>query len=135
MKPGYSRLLANRAPYNPGRVHEASLNPTARSVTLHCLTGCAIAEDIGMVIGTWLGWGNSASVAGSTGAGLFFRLHAHHPASPRKVESRLIMASIFRRRVALLMIGLLAFAQGSVAFAACSIERGAAAMAMAPDEP
>jgi len=47
------------------------------------------------------------------------------------------MASIFRRRVALLTIGLLVFAQGSVAFAACSMERGAAApaMAMAPDEP
>jgi hypothetical protein len=47
------------------------------------------------------------------------------------------MARILRRRVALLMIGLLAFAQGSVAFAACSMERGtaAAAMPMAPDEP
>jgi hypothetical protein len=47
------------------------------------------------------------------------------------------MARILRRRIALLMIGLLAFAQGSVAFAACSMERGttAPAMAMAPDEP
>src|ERR1700704_4828571 len=46
------------------------------------------------------------------------------------------MARILRRRVALLMIGLLAFAQGSVAFAACSMERGAATqtMAMAPYE-
>src|SRR6266513_3538123 len=134
MKPGYSRLLANRAPYNPGRMHEVLLNRTARSATRHRLTGC-IAEDIGMVIGNWLGWGNTATFAVSRGAGLFLRLRAHHPASRREVESRLIVASIFRRRVALLMIGLLAFAQGSVAFAACSIERGAAAMAMAPDEP
>jgi len=46
------------------------------------------------------------------------------------------MARILRRRVALLMIGLLAFAQGSTAFATCSMERGTAApaMAMAPDE-
>jgi hypothetical protein len=48
-----------------------------------------------------------------------------------------MMAGILRRRIALLMIGLLAFAQGSVAFAACSMERGtvAPAMAMASDEP
>lgn len=26
--------------------------------TLHCLTGCAIGEILGMVIGTALGWGN-----------------------------------------------------------------------------
>jgi len=47
------------------------------------------------------------------------------------------MARILRRRVALLMIGLLAFAQGGTAFATCSMERGTAApaMAMAPDEP
>jgi hypothetical protein len=33
---------------------------TATSATLHCLTGCAIGEVLGMVIGTWLGlptWG------------------------------------------------------------------------------
>jgi hypothetical protein len=47
------------------------------------------------------------------------------------------MPRILMRRVALLMIGLLAFAQGSAASAACSMERGTAApaMAMAPDEP
>jgi hypothetical protein len=27
---------------------------TAASATLHCLTGCAIGEVLGMVIGTWL---------------------------------------------------------------------------------
>lgn len=33
---------------------------TAASATLHCLTGCAIGEVLGMVVGTWLGlptWG------------------------------------------------------------------------------
>ncbi|GIH28114.1 hypothetical protein Aph01nite_64240 [Acrocarpospora phusangensis] len=31
---------------------------TAASATLHCLTGCAIGEILGMVIGTALGWHN-----------------------------------------------------------------------------
>ncbi|MEV8637562.1 DUF4396 domain-containing protein [Streptosporangium sp. NPDC051023] len=32
---------------------------TAASATLHCLTGCAIGEVLGMVIGTALGWSNA----------------------------------------------------------------------------
>ena len=36
---------------------------TAISATLHCLTGCAIGEVLGMVIGTALGWGNWPTVA------------------------------------------------------------------------
>ncbi|MEU8759417.1 DUF4396 domain-containing protein [Streptomyces sp. NPDC048659] len=32
--------------------------PTAAKATLHCLTGCAIGEILGMVIGTALMWGN-----------------------------------------------------------------------------
>jgi putative intracellular protease/amidase len=40
-----------------------SLNHTAWSATLHCLTGCAIGEVLGMVIGTALGWGNGATIA------------------------------------------------------------------------
>lgn len=31
--------------------------------TLHCLTGCAIGEVLGMVVGTALGWGNAATIA------------------------------------------------------------------------
>jgi Domain of unknown function (DUF4396) len=31
---------------------------TAAKATLHCLTGCAIGEILGMVIGTALAWGN-----------------------------------------------------------------------------
>ena len=48
------------------RQHHArqpSLNRTAWSATLHCLTGCAIGEVLGMVIGTALGWGNGATIA------------------------------------------------------------------------
>jgi hypothetical protein len=39
-----------------------SLNRTAWSATLHCLTGCAIGEVLGMVIGTAVGWGNGATI-------------------------------------------------------------------------
>ena len=41
----------------------ASLNRLAFSATLHCLTGCAIGEILGLVIATALGWGNTASIA------------------------------------------------------------------------
>lgn len=34
----------------------------ATSATLHCLTGCAIGEVLGMIIGTALGWGNLATI-------------------------------------------------------------------------
>lgn len=40
-----------------------SLNRTAASATLHCLTGCAIGEILGMIISTALVWGATASVA------------------------------------------------------------------------
>ena len=40
-----------------------SLNALAWSATLHCLTGCAIGEVLGMVIGTALGWGNFETIA------------------------------------------------------------------------
>jgi hypothetical protein len=36
---------------------------TAWSATLHCLTGCAIGEVLGMVVGTALGWGNAETIA------------------------------------------------------------------------
>jgi hypothetical protein len=35
-----------------------NLNRLAFSATVHCLTGCAIGEVLGMVIGTALGWGD-----------------------------------------------------------------------------
>lgn len=40
-----------------------SLTRTAISATLHCLTGCAIGEVLGMVIGTALDLGNGATIA------------------------------------------------------------------------
>lgn len=41
----------------------ASLNGVAFSATVHCLTGCAIGEIAGMVMGTAFGWGNWETVA------------------------------------------------------------------------
>jgi hypothetical protein len=40
-----------------------SLNRIAFTATVHCLTGCAIGEVLGMVIGTALGWSNMATIA------------------------------------------------------------------------
>jgi Domain of unknown function (DUF4396) len=40
----------------------ATLTRAAVSATLHCLTGCAIGEILGMVISTALGWHNVASI-------------------------------------------------------------------------
>jgi len=41
----------------------SELTRTAVSATLHCLTGCAIGEVLGLVIATALGWSNAASAA------------------------------------------------------------------------
>jgi hypothetical protein len=49
-----------------------SLNRTAWSATLHCLTGCAIGEVLGMVIGTAMGWGNAATIALAVVLAFFF---------------------------------------------------------------
>ncbi|MBQ0928661.1 DUF4396 domain-containing protein [Saccharopolyspora endophytica] len=38
------------------------LTRSAISATSHCLTGCAIGEVLGMIIGTALGWGNLATI-------------------------------------------------------------------------
>ena len=42
--------------------HDASLNRLAFSATLHCLSGCAVGEVLGMVIGTALGWANLPTI-------------------------------------------------------------------------
>ncbi len=41
----------------------ADLTRTAVAATLHCLTGCAIGEVLGMVLATWWGWADWPSVA------------------------------------------------------------------------
>lgn len=44
-----------------------SINRLTFSATVHCLTGCAVGEVAGMVIGTALGWGNGETVASAVG--------------------------------------------------------------------
>jgi hypothetical protein len=49
-----------------------SLNRTALSATLHCLTGCSIGEVLGMVIGSALGWSNFAIIVLAIVLAFFF---------------------------------------------------------------
>jgi hypothetical protein len=49
-----------------------SLTRSAVDATLHCLTGCAIGEILGMVIATALSWGNAASIVVSIVLAFFF---------------------------------------------------------------
>jgi hypothetical protein len=66
--PSTESHTADRAAEAPG--HEpahgdhgsSSLNRLAVSATLHCLTGCAAGEVVGMAIGTAFGWGNLATI-------------------------------------------------------------------------
>jgi hypothetical protein len=50
----------------------SSLNRIAFSATAHCLTGCAIGEVLGMVIGTALGWDDVATIALAVVLAFFF---------------------------------------------------------------
>jgi uncharacterized membrane protein YbjE (DUF340 family) len=52
--------------------HEESLTRSAVSATLHCLTGCAIGEVLGMILATWWGWGNFASIVLAIVLAFFF---------------------------------------------------------------
>ncbi|MDK9501113.1 DUF4396 domain-containing protein [Streptomyces katrae] len=56
-------------PEHQGHGHHAGHTPggkvswaMAARATLHCLTGCAIGEVLGMIVGTALGWGNVATM-------------------------------------------------------------------------
>jgi hypothetical protein len=56
----------------PHGAEQRSLNRTAFSATVHCLTGCAIGEVLGMILATWWGWGNAASIALAVGLAFLF---------------------------------------------------------------
>jgi hypothetical protein len=51
---------------------DAGLNRLAFMATVHCLSGCAIGEILGMVLATWWGWGNLASIVLSIVLAFFF---------------------------------------------------------------
>ena len=48
------------------------LDTVAASATLHCLTGCAIGEVLGVLIGTALGWSNFATIVAAIVLAFFF---------------------------------------------------------------
>ncbi|HMI68778.1 MAG TPA: DUF4396 domain-containing protein [Solirubrobacteraceae bacterium] len=50
----------------------SALNRLALSATVHCLTGCAIGEVLGMVLATWWGWGDVASIVLAVVLAFFF---------------------------------------------------------------
>jgi Domain of unknown function (DUF4396) len=49
-----------------------TLNRLALSATVHCLTGCAIGEVLGMILATWWGWGDVASILLAVVLAFFF---------------------------------------------------------------
>lgn len=49
-----------------------ALTRLAVSATLHCLTGCAIGEVLGMIIGTALGWSDLETIALAVGLAFLF---------------------------------------------------------------
>jgi Domain of unknown function (DUF4396) len=55
-------------PHHP----EQSLNRVAFLATVHCLTGCAIGEVLGMIIGTALGWSDLRTIALAVVLAFFF---------------------------------------------------------------
>jgi hypothetical protein len=50
----------------------SALNRLALSATVHCLTGCAIGEVLGMILATWWGWGDIASILLAVVLAFFF---------------------------------------------------------------
>ena len=55
--------VAEQAGSRQARAGGRELTTAAVSATLHCLTGCAIGEVLGMALATWWGWSNGPSIA------------------------------------------------------------------------
>jgi hypothetical protein len=62
----------DHAAHGHGHAPEGSLNRLSVAATLHCMTGCALGEIVGMVLATALGWGNVASIALAVGLAFVF---------------------------------------------------------------
>ena len=72
---GHTRVLASRSAHATGHERDHPMggtNSMAVSATLHCLTGCAIGEIAGLMIGTALGLGNSWTIAISIALAFLF---------------------------------------------------------------
>jgi hypothetical protein len=59
---GFRRRRSFRDNTTMQAVSTASINQTAFQATVHCLTGCAIGEVLGMAIATALGWHDLPSI-------------------------------------------------------------------------
>lgn len=57
---------------HPAAATGKALTRLAVSATLHCLTGCAIGEVLGLVLATWWGWSNGPSIALAIGLAFLF---------------------------------------------------------------
>ena len=62
----------DHAHHAPEALQGRALTRMAVTATLHCLTGCAIGEVLGMVLATWWGWGDVASIALAVVLAFFF---------------------------------------------------------------
>lgn len=66
----------SHAAHDPHAAHAHAHGGTswkmAALATLHCLTGCAIGEVLGLAIGTALGWGNMSTIALAVALAFFF---------------------------------------------------------------
>src|ERR687893_52583 len=85
-----------------------SLNRLSFSATAHCLTGCAIGEVLGLVVGSALGWGNLATIALAVVLAFFFGYS-------------LTMVPLLRADVALASAIPLAFASDTLSIAVMEI--------------
>jgi hypothetical protein len=54
--------MSDQDHHSPEAPTGSDLTRTAVSATLHCLTGCAIGEVLGLVLATWWGWSNGPSI-------------------------------------------------------------------------
>lgn len=95
----------------------SSLNRTAFAATLHCLTGCAIGEVLGMIIGTALGWSNPATIALSVVLAFLFGFS-------------LTMLPLLRSGIALAIALPLAFASDSLSIAVMELADNAVILAI-----
>lgn len=59
-------------PAGQAHPHGTSLNRLAFTATLHCLSGCAVGEVLGMVIGTALGWSALSTIGLAVGLAFLF---------------------------------------------------------------
>ena len=69
---GALRDQEHQGPHHEQQGMGSSINAMAASATLHCLTGCAIGEILGLIIGTAIGLSTFATIALAVGLAFLF---------------------------------------------------------------